>query len=94
MAGLTEQTNSPDGIIGKAGSNNGKSPSEEDAGTSPLCPCGKLIYVSYLNHVLFNRSSAVAMVPQIVKQICNAVIVEMSKALCFSLLKKRVEVAA
>lgn len=35
MAGLTEQTNFPD-RIGKAGSNNGKSPAEVDASTSPL----------------------------------------------------------
>ena len=94
MAGLTKQTNAPNSIFGKACSNSGKSPSEEDVGISPLCPYGKRIYVRYLNHVLFNRSSAVAMVPQIVKQICNAVTVGMSKALCFSLLKKRVEVAA
>jgi hypothetical protein len=94
MAGLTKQTNASNGIIGKAGSNSGKSPSDEDVSISPLCPYGKLIYIRYLNHVLFNRSSAMAMVPQIVKQICNAVIVEMSKALCLSLLKKRMEVAA
>ena len=41
MAGLTP-VNSRDSVFGtKAGSNNGKSPSEEDAGSSPLCPkCG------------------------------------------------------
>jgi hypothetical protein len=94
MAGLTKQTNASNDIFGKACSNSGKSPSDEDVGISPLCPYGKLIYVRYLNHVLFNRSSAMAMVSQIVKQICNAVTVEMRKTLCFSLLKKLVEVAA
>jgi integrase len=41
MAGLTH-VNSEDSVFGtKAGSNSGKSPSEEDAGSSPLCPkCG------------------------------------------------------
>jgi integrase len=41
MAGLTH-VNSGDSVFGtKAGSNKGKSPSEEDAGSSPLCPeCG------------------------------------------------------
>jgi integrase len=41
MAGLTP-INSEESVFGtKAGSNNGKSPSEEDAGSSPLCPkCG------------------------------------------------------
>ena len=94
MAGLTKQTNAPNGIFGKACSNSGKSPSEEDVGISSLCPYGKPIYLRYLKHVLFNRSSPMAMAPQIVKQICNAVTVEMSKALCLSLLKKRVEVAS
>jgi hypothetical protein len=94
MAGLTKQINAPNSIFGTVCSNSGKSPSEEDVGVSPLGTYGKRIYVRYLNHVLFNRSSAMAMVSQIVKQICNAVTVEMRKTLCFSLLKKLVEVAA
>jgi len=44
MAGLTEHTIAPDGIFGNAGPNSGKSPSNENEGTShpnPSCPkCG------------------------------------------------------
>ena len=71
MAGLTH-VNSKDSVFGtKAASNNGKSPSEEDAGSSPPCPeCGNsevydLIFVRYVDHVIFNRTSAVTMKPQI-----------------------------
>ena len=67
MAELTSQADSPDCIFGKAGSNKRKSPSGEDAGTSPLNPNDpfeNLIYVRYLDHVHYNRSSALLMGPQ------------------------------
>ena len=67
MAELTSKS-SPDNIFGtKAGSKSCKLPSKEDTGASPLNPnqpFENLIYVRYLDHVLYNRSSALMMKPQ------------------------------
>lgn len=54
MAVLTEQTNAPDGIFGKADSNKGKLPSEEHS-TSPLCPqcSSKKIWRDGLRYEMF-----------------------------------------
>jgi hypothetical protein len=49
----------------KAGSKSCKLPSKEDTGTSPLNPHQQLIFVRYQDHVLYNRSSALMMQPQI-----------------------------
>ena len=69
MAELTKQTTSPDCIFGtKAGSKSCKLESAQGStGTSPLNPnqpFENLIYVRYLDHVLYNRSSALLMDPQ------------------------------
>jgi hypothetical protein len=67
MAELTGKP-SPDCKLGtKAGPKSCKLPSKEDTGTSPLNlsqPFEDLIYVRYLDHVLYNRSSAFMMAPQ------------------------------
>jgi hypothetical protein len=67
MAELTSNP-SPDCKFGtKAGSKSCKLPSKEDTGTSPLNPNEPfegLIYVRYLDHVSYNRSSALQMGPQ------------------------------
>jgi hypothetical protein len=66
MAELTSKDSSPDCILGtKAGPKSCKLPSKEDTGTSPLNPFQQLIFVRYRDHVLFNRSSALMMQPQI-----------------------------
>jgi hypothetical protein len=68
MAELTSKS-SPDSIFGtKAGSKSCKLPSKESTGTSPLnpnAPFENLIYVRYLDHVNYNRTSALLMGPQI-----------------------------
>jgi hypothetical protein len=66
MAELTSKP-SPDVFGTKVGSKSCKLPSKEDTGTSPLNPSEpfeNLIYVRYLDHVLYNRSSALMMGPQ------------------------------
>jgi len=66
MAELTSKP-SPDVFGTKAGPKSCKLPSKEDTGTSPLNPnqpFENLIYVRYLDHVLYNRSSALMMKPQ------------------------------
>lgn len=71
MAGLTQAASGANVFGMKAGSNSGKSGPASSAGSSPLCPeCGNsevkdLIFVRYIDHVIFNRTSAVAMKPQI-----------------------------
>jgi hypothetical protein len=66
MAELTSKP-SPDCNLGtKAGSNSCKLESAQGStGTSPLNPLQQLIFVRYRDHVLFNRSSALIMQPQI-----------------------------
>ncbi len=61
MAELTPNTHQPPGSIGGT---NCKSSLKGDAGTSPPNPPQQLIFVRYLDHVLYNRNSAVAMKPQ------------------------------
>jgi hypothetical protein len=67
MAELTSKP-SPEFVFGtKAGSKSCKLPSKEDTGNSPLNPNQTfegLIYVRYLDHVQYNRSSALLMEPQ------------------------------
>jgi hypothetical protein len=64
MAELTSKP-SPDVFGTKVGSKSCKSESAQgSAGTSPLNPHEKLIYVRYQDHVLYNRSSALAIQPQ------------------------------
>ena len=62
MAELTLNATQPTESIGGT---NCKSSLKRDAGTSPLNPLRQLIFVRYRDHVLYNRSSAVAMQPQI-----------------------------
>jgi hypothetical protein len=60
-------TQAPDCVGPKAGGTNRKSSLKRDAGTSPLNPpqpFKQLIFVRYLDHVLYNRNSAIAMKPQ------------------------------
>ena len=66
MAELTSNaTLSPDCVFGtKTGGTNCKSSLQGDAGTSPPNPQPQLIFVRYRDHVLYNRSSALAMQPQ------------------------------
>ena len=69
MAELTPNaTLSPDCVFGtRTGGTTRKSSLQGDAGTSPLSPhqqFKELIFVRYLDHVLYNRASAVAMKPQ------------------------------
>lgn len=61
MAELTPNVTQPPGSIGGT---NHKSSLKGDAGTSPPNPSQQLIFVRYLDHVLYNRNSAVAMKPQ------------------------------
>jgi hypothetical protein len=64
MAELTPNASPPDCIFGtKAEGTTRKSTSQEDDGTSPLNP-QTLIFVRYLDHVFYNRTSALAMKPQ------------------------------
>ncbi len=67
MAELTNLQVSSEVVFGtKAGSKSCKLPSKEDTGTtSSQIPPQKLIYVRYRDHVLYNRSSALMMQPQI-----------------------------
>jgi hypothetical protein len=60
MAGLTEKTR--DDIFGKTDC---KSCPNEDANTIHLDPSQPLIFVRYRDHVLYNRTSAFLMQPQI-----------------------------
>ena len=61
MAELTSNASPPKGLFGtKAGSKFCMLPSNKDTGTIPLNPnepFENLIHVSYLDHVLCNRSS-------------------------------------
>jgi hypothetical protein len=60
-------TQAPDCVGPKAGGTNRKSILKRNAGTSPLNPpqlFKQLIFVRYLDHVLYNRSAAQAMKPQ------------------------------
>ncbi len=64
MAALTPDASPPDCTFStKAGGTNRKSSSKGDAGTSPLNP-HTVVFVRYLDHVLYNRTSALAMKPQ------------------------------
>ncbi len=67
MAELTNNaTQTPDCKFSpKAGSNSCKLPSKQDTGASPLNSPQSLIFVRYRDHVLYNRSSALTMQPQI-----------------------------
>ncbi|MCW4024804.1 MAG: hypothetical protein NWF01_07200 [Candidatus Bathyarchaeota archaeon] len=68
MAELTLNATQPKKSVGpKTGGTPHKAPSK-DAGTSPLNspqPLKQLIFVRYLDHVLYNRSNALSMKPQI-----------------------------
>src|SRR5665647_219253 len=65
MAELTSKP-SPDVFGTKAGSKSCKLESAQGStGTSPLNPLQQLIYVRYRDHVLYNRSIAAMMQPQI-----------------------------
>jgi hypothetical protein len=68
MAELTSNaTQAPNCVGPKAGGTNRKSSLKGDASTSPLNPSQlfkQLIFVRYLDHVLYNRNSAIAMKPQ------------------------------
>jgi hypothetical protein len=48
----------------ETGGTNSKSSPKEDASTSPQNPLQPLIFVRYVDHVLYNRNSAIAMKPQ------------------------------
>ena len=61
MAELTSNATQPTESIG--GTNRKSSP-KGDARTSPPNPLRQLIFVRYLDHVLYSRNSAVAMKPQ------------------------------
>ncbi|MGD6806553.1 MAG: hypothetical protein ACQCN4_06305 [Candidatus Bathyarchaeia archaeon] len=61
MAELTPNVTQPPGSVGGT---NLKSSLKGDAGTSPPNPLQQLIFVRYLDHVLYNRNFAVAMKPQ------------------------------
>ncbi|MCW4005311.1 MAG: hypothetical protein NWF04_01735 [Candidatus Bathyarchaeota archaeon] len=61
MAVLTSNVIQPPGSIGGT---NCKSSLKGDAGTSPPNPPQQLIFVRYLDHVLYNRNFAVVMKPQ------------------------------
>ncbi len=61
MAELTPNATQPPGSIGGT---NHKSSLKRDSGTSPPNPSQQLIFVRYLDHVLYNRNLAVAMKPQ------------------------------
>ena len=67
MAELTPNTTiPPDCMFGtRTGGTTHKSSLQGDAGTSPLNPLQQLIFVRYRDHVLYNRSSALMMKPQI-----------------------------
>jgi hypothetical protein len=62
MAELIANVIQPPGSIGGT---NCKSSLKGDAGTSPPNPIQQLIFVRYLDHVLYNRNLAVALKPQI-----------------------------
>ncbi len=65
MAELTSKP-SPDVFGTKVGFNSCKLESAQGStGTSPLNPLQQLIFVRYRDHVLYNRSSALMMQPQI-----------------------------
>jgi hypothetical protein len=68
MAELTSNEPSPTVIFGKAGPKSCKSDlNPGSAGTSPLNPhqlIGQVVFVRYLDHVLYSRSLAIAMKPQ------------------------------
>ncbi len=65
MAELTSNaTQPPDCVKGKAGGTSRKSSLKRNAGTSPQNPPQQLIFVRYIDHVLYNRTSAVSMKPQ------------------------------
>jgi hypothetical protein len=68
MAELTPNaTLPPDCVRTKAGGTTRKSSLKGDAGTSPPNspqPFKQLIFIRYLDHVLYNRNSAIAMKPQ------------------------------
>jgi hypothetical protein len=64
MAELTSKP-SPDVFGTKVGFNSCKLPSKEDTGNSPLNPLLDLVFVRYQDHVLYNRSVAAMMQPQI-----------------------------
>ncbi len=61
MAELTSNVTQPPGSIGGT---NCKSSLKGDAGTSSPNPSQQLIFVRYLDHVLYNRNYAVLMKPQ------------------------------
>ena len=69
MAELTSNASPPDCMFGKkAGVNKGKSDDATPAGNSPQNSCPQpfmtIVFVRYLDHVLYNRTSALAMKPQ------------------------------
>ena len=69
MAELTSNASPPDCMFGrKAGVNKGKSDDATPAGVSPPNSCPQpfmtLVFVRYIDHVLYNRASALAMKPQ------------------------------
>jgi hypothetical protein len=66
MAELTSKDPSPDVFGTKVGFNSCKLESAQGStGTSPLNSLQQLIFVRYRDHVLFNRSSALMIQPQI-----------------------------
>jgi len=65
MAELTANTTqNQDCVRTKAGGTTPKSSLKRNDLTSPLNPSQQLIFVRYLDHVLYNRSPAIAMKPQ------------------------------
>jgi hypothetical protein len=64
MAEITAKTQNPNCIKTKARGTTPKASPKKDAGTSPPNPTQQLIFVRYLDHVLYNRSPAIAMKPQ------------------------------
>ena len=69
MAVLASEAPSPEGVFGKAGSKLCKpvptTNSDGNISQIPLTIFCRLIFVRYLDHVLYNRTSALAMKPQI-----------------------------
>jgi hypothetical protein len=65
MAELTVKPSLDCKLGTKAGPKSCKLPSKEDTGTSPLNLLQQLIFVRYQDHVLYNRSVAALMQPQI-----------------------------
>jgi hypothetical protein len=61
MAELISNATQP---LDSIGGTNCKSSLKRNAGTSPPNPPKQLIFVRYLDHVLYNRNSAIAMKPQ------------------------------